>query len=167
MRGICMIRMMEEENAARPHAALRRFFLSCRSCTSWRCCIIQQSDKSLGIKQLTTTESTEHAEKRDKTARFAPLWALRSLWWRLIMSMLGRNELCNNAAWRSKSCETRIRKMYKVEATPPMCGMRYSHTLVFGIVRVWGMRCWPIEESEFPLDLSEEGWNLNRFHIRN
>ena len=38
-----------------------------------RCCIIQQSDKSLGIKQLTTTESTEHAEKRDKTARFAPL----------------------------------------------------------------------------------------------
>ena len=26
MRGICMIRMMEEENAARPHAALRRFF---------------------------------------------------------------------------------------------------------------------------------------------
>ena len=39
----------------------------------WRCCIIQQSNKSLGIKQLTTTESTEHAEKRDKTARFAPL----------------------------------------------------------------------------------------------
>ena len=48
-----------------------RGHLTCPECG--RCCIIQQSNKSLGIKQLTTTESTEHAEKRDKTARFAPL----------------------------------------------------------------------------------------------
>ena len=54
--------------------AVNKFIdIASKSVCKGRCCIIQQSDKSLGIKQLTTTESTEHAEKRDKTARFAPL----------------------------------------------------------------------------------------------